>query len=518
MKLIRALIWAGLVFFAVVFYAANQPAKKISADNTAESRFGMIGNTIDQAAETYAYWDKVALPWQAVEGAPHAYSFAKLDAQLAKKGPIHLVGLLEANAPAHIACRRFVGIGGSCPPVNMNDYAEYVGKTVAHFKGRIEVWQIEDGVYSGVNFGGSLDDYTVMLNTATTVIKYIDPAAKVMVASHTLALVNREYFDWLAQADSAYDLIDFHVNGEWREIAQEMSNARSQLEEHGISKPVWVTELRGKPDKYEDLIKKHIVLLSQGVEKIFWYDELNTLAREPYRLLASLLYNYSISKKIDARYQLDGGAFRITSFQYLLVVWSNPQKTINIKKEFGGGAIVFDLFGRKLAVSDAMVIGASPIYIVTRSYTPSDEHGGIVNSLPVRIVLTPSVTQPIKVGEQLTVSVDVTVIGAPIRQAGVHIVFPADLVRLIRVDHSHSGFQTIEGERTDNTSGIVDITKSGSLGRAPTERIVDLVFEAIGRGAGTIEPEDQGDIRNVFMNTLGSVASGTSSRVAITIE
>lgn len=510
--------FALTIFFVTLIYVANRPAEKISADNTKESRFGLIGNTIDTATQTYAYWDKIALPWQGVEVSPHEYSFAKIDSELSKKGPIHLVGLLEANAPAHLACRRFVGLGGSCPITNINDYAEYVAKTVEHYKGRIEVWQIEDGVYSGAHFGGSLDDYAALLNTATTVIKHIDPLARVMVASNTLALTNQEYFDWLVQVDTVYDVIDLHVNGPWEDIATEMGNLRKELQDRKINKPVWVTELRGEQNNYQDLIKKHIVLLSQGVEKIFWYDKLSDTSTKSYRLLASLLYSYSISSLINPSYQLNGGAFGIGPSKYLLVAWSKTPKSIDIVKEFGKDAVVFDLFGRKLAISQAITITTEPIYIVTNSYKVSDQLMKTTNTEPVKIELSASKTQSIHPGEQFIVSVNISQQTQAVSDASVHIVFPPDLMRVKGLDHSHSDFRVAAHEATDNTKGVIDIQKSGSSGTEPTKRLVDLVFEALAPGRGVIEPQDAADHKNIFTTLLGNISPATSSRIEITIQ
>ncbi|MCK4518496.1 MAG: beta-galactosidase [Candidatus Omnitrophica bacterium] len=86
-------------------------------------------------------------------------------------------------------------------------------------------------------------------------------------------------------AGDYFDIMNIHIYTPEASMARlAVMNIRQTLNDYGINKPLWVTEISTTPDYYKTsnydkeelfkaqyLVKSCVVLLSEGVEKIFWH-------------------------------------------------------------------------------------------------------------------------------------------------------------------------------------------------------------------------------------------------------
>ncbi|MFY9484387.1 MAG: hypothetical protein WAP74_02070 [Patescibacteria group bacterium] len=469
MKFIRLFGLVGLVFLLSLGYLANRSRKPIASADTFDSRFGLIGNSAENARALNAFWGKVVIPWGSDPGV--------IDQELTKIGPIKLVGLLKATDPASITCKRFVGIGNSCPPKDINQYAKFVFETVNRFKDRIDVWQIEDEIYSDKLFGGTVDDYLAMLQAASLAIKQADPEAKVMVASTNLS-GGKPYLERLAttlEHDNLYDMIDLHLSGNVEDIearAVEFLNGKLP------KKPIWVTELRVPGGNYQDLVKSHAVLFSLGVEKIFWFGELDEVSRKAYTLMASLLTRYSLSYSLPESTGLNGGLFEFSAGQPLVIVWSPGSQEVDLAKLLKPRYQVFDLFGRKLPITKAKVtVSQGPLYLIGSQLAITKKQPSARLSIELD-------KQSYKIGEIGTATI---LVDAPDQTyAEVQLGFPNDLIRVKRISHTQSDFALVLSENIDNTHGLISLNKARVLQSNKEQLVIATVsFEVLAKGEGS---------------------------------
>jgi len=477
MRFMRLIGLMGVIFIASLFYLGNRPAKPTASSDTFDSRFGLIGNTAKRARELNAFWGKVVIPWVG--------DTEVIEQELTSLGPIKLVGLFKSNNPSLIGCRRFVGIGNSCPPKDINEYAKFVFETVNRFKDRIDVWQIEDEIYSDRFFGGSVDDYLAMLEAASLAINQADPGAKVIVASTNLSggKTYQEKVATVLKHSSLYDIIDLHLSGSVEEIE---SKASEFFKSNVAKKPVWVTELRAPEGDYGDIVKSHTVLFALGVEKVFWLGELDEVSKKAYTLMASLMTRYSLSYPMHESTGLGGGLFQFSASRPLAIVWSDQSQVVDPVKIVKPRYHVFDLFGRKVALDKGRItVQSEPIYLVGNQLavinTTRQESGRLSLELD---------KQSYKLGELGTATI---LIDAP-EQAFTEIKldFPSDLIRVKRIGHDKSDFGLVLSEKIDNTNGEITLNKARVL-QSNNERLVvaTVSFEALAKGNGSLKLLDR---------------------------
>lgn len=195
--------------------------------------------------------------------------------------------------------------GTSYRPKDENAYSAWVRAAVERYDGdgiddmpglRVPAkhWQVDNEPPRG------REGYTDLVRITSKAIKEADPEAKVLIGGLQLPCGDdrkiRNYYRTqlpLLQElkGQAVDIIDFHwfgFVGEWKMLPEAMKIVRKTLQESGFNDtPIWFTEMgtySGKPnarrreiaafqserDQASEMIKRYTVVLSEGVEKIFW--------------------------------------------------------------------------------------------------------------------------------------------------------------------------------------------------------------------------------------------------------
>jgi len=240
-------------------------------------------------------------PWQAVEPSRENFSFPLyLDGYVTsahKLGIDVLVPLTYANPLYDDGQTPFSDAGRAA-------YARYAEAVVRHFEGRagaVEIWNEYNGAFAD---GPVLKDrprfYGEMLKTAYRGIKSVRRAVPVVgggVAGIPLPYFKR-LFDDGALADM--DVVQIHPYFDVPEDAEyDVADLRRMLDARssGGRKAIWATEVGsygphdGRRQTAEDLVRLYVVLLSEGVERIYWY----LLRDDPEFPSAGLLENTGIA-------------------------------------------------------------------------------------------------------------------------------------------------------------------------------------------------------------------------------
>ncbi len=150
----------------------------------------------------------------------------------------------------------------SSPPINMDDYTEFLQTVVDRYKGRVKYWQIENEIVDdkalvGLNIGatrfwmGSREEYVDLLKSAYEVIKNTDPDAEIVLQgfAHSLFMGIEEeneslaeFFDYIMSHGDYFDVVDFHYYYEPEMLHGIIDILRGAMERHGYDKPLICTE------------------------------------------------------------------------------------------------------------------------------------------------------------------------------------------------------------------------------------------------------------------------------------
>lgn len=191
-------------------------------------------------------------------------------------------------------------------PGNMRDYTAFLDAIVNRYKDRVKYWQIENEVYgasprisgcppANAFWLGTKEEYVELLKVGYNKIKEADSIATVFASSKAFAKGNSELSDFykfvLDKGRSYSDVWDLHLYWNYTVDRQRINSLKSEMNRLGYLKPIWVTE-SGEIDidyhetrgnnfissfdgprelklQAEELVKRHTIDFSGGVEKVF---------------------------------------------------------------------------------------------------------------------------------------------------------------------------------------------------------------------------------------------------------
>ena len=238
-------------------------------------------------------WLRLPVCWNAVEPERGKFRFPDRWVEASTKYGLKILGILgysapwASSAPASVTAR---GDRAFYPPADLKLWAQYVAKTVAHYKRTIrhwEVWNEPDTAF----FKGTGKQFAQVLTTAYRSAKSVDPHCVVMFDS---AWVSRSFFEavFLAGATHAWDVLAAHnyqlAHSEPLDLTpfeEKYQGMRAVLRDWGREDaPIWDTEfcvlsrpldhcpgLRKGERQAAQLIRAYILARVNGVEKLFWY-------------------------------------------------------------------------------------------------------------------------------------------------------------------------------------------------------------------------------------------------------
>ena len=250
------------------------------------------------------------ISWYEIQPARDSWDFAKLDAVTTNNAHPWLLPIYGMIGNVYPFGENFsVGILHSLEgkdkvmetiitnSVNMDDPQQrqdaeiYVKTLVNRYKDTVKYWEIggNEGIGSPERFG--IVKYTYQW------IKEADPTAFVILTANC-GDYDEKFYEGITSlnnllsqgAGEYFDIANMHyygqVEGNFEEkLETRFDEFKTILNQHGIDKPIWVTEtstssqetsfLSGQSSEQlqaQHVIKRMVVFSSKGAEKVFWYD------------------------------------------------------------------------------------------------------------------------------------------------------------------------------------------------------------------------------------------------------
>lgn len=184
--------------------------------------------------------------------------------------------------------------GKANPPQDMKAYKKYVAKVVERYKSTISHWEVWNEPYFHYYWKGSPGEYVALVKNAAEAIKSVDKNIMVIggVVSPFESSWNRAVFD--ADLLKHIDILSIHFS-EIDYSATVLAEFIHDVRERGFIGEIWNTEARVYSQDYMDneegrivknsrlyhsnaaieIIKLHLENISYGIDKVFYYHQIN---------------------------------------------------------------------------------------------------------------------------------------------------------------------------------------------------------------------------------------------------
>jgi hypothetical protein len=350
--------------------------------------------------------------WFAVEPTPGQFVFCDEPFTLAQKMGFNILGTL--GLPPKWASAR--PLDGEYkfqfyPPLNINDWADYVKKTVLHYPHiqHWEVWNEPDGKFLTLPnlFQSKAQVYTKLLKVAYEIIKSINPSIYVIGGCPTHS--PSEWVDQIGECGALdyMDIFSFHNYSEGipmdissPSVSTELKLINATFNKYSKKFPIWETEsgpgdvlsyidVDSEKINYNEfnganyLVRTAVHLMSQNVKKWFLYSMIRS--RRPDRTSHSVFFESNDSPRPSlAAYanfvtQLDGFKF-IQNYksedvafyefygneQKLTILWSlNKPSKLSLQDVVQLDDTAVDIMGKVIPPNefDNYIIGVNPVYV-----------------------------------------------------------------------------------------------------------------------------------------------------------
>jgi hypothetical protein len=194
---------------------------------------------------------------------------------------------------------------------NLSHVVEFL---VGHYRGKVRHYQILNETTLPTHWIEP-EEFARLMRIAYQRAKSQDPACKVIMGGFgTRSRIPKvEYLERFIRAGGAdfVDIFDFHMYNYISRIYKDLPQLRAVLNKYTVAKPIWILET-GDPSNFTDkaalqeiargdsyreegpwdwptfdeeeqarrLVKRMVLALSQGVEKVFWYSFQDRIPRE----------------------------------------------------------------------------------------------------------------------------------------------------------------------------------------------------------------------------------------------
>ena len=241
--------------------------------------------------------------WHNVQPRPDQWIVNEGAIRQALEAGIEILGTLGAAPPwAYGPVEGTPPFYGPYPPNDWQDYVSYAERIMAHFKGRIKVWQVWNEPNHEGYWLGSPEEYAHMVRLTAEAARRVDPEIRILAGGSIPATVR--HLNWLERTFRAgmleyADIIGIH-GGSWEplagdayrpgraEVSDLAETLRAMMRRWGEEKPIWNDEatmwartiigsLDYGNDRYTpqdgaiELVRMYLDAIEAGVEKIFYY-------------------------------------------------------------------------------------------------------------------------------------------------------------------------------------------------------------------------------------------------------
>jgi hypothetical protein len=241
-------------------------------------------------------WARVPLSWAQVQATRDRLDWDTMDylVQSAARHNVRLQLVLKDTAP-WASSAPFVSITtrGSYPPANFEEWFRFVATAAARYKDQVRDWEVWDSIDRRQGWGGRADQYARLVATASRAIRTVNPQARVILGSITVAQDRESQFvDTLFQDRAnplslSVDALAFRPGAAPPASLRERFFAlRRTMTLRDVSKPIIVTGIAwssdtlrqtgceayqgGEPGQARYLRETAPWMLDLGTERVFW--------------------------------------------------------------------------------------------------------------------------------------------------------------------------------------------------------------------------------------------------------
>ena len=411
-----------------------------------DSRFGMNhaypwGHLLDLNRKAGLTWVRDwSLKWQEVEPAKGKFNFLETDYQIdrSREHGLEVLGLLpfpssewassmpESQRTGNRYEQRRAVVARA--PREMRDFERYVERTVAHYKGRIEWFQVfNEPLFTFYalprKHGYDGGTYATYVKAFARAAKRGNPDCQILAGIGGLreGQIMEDFRQFFAAGGlEVIDAVDIHDYPRIRPpefVEGLLEKLNGLMDEHGGRKPLWLTEygyyaddepsivplghsgfnqpLRDEKQQAAYAVRWNVMMLANGVDKIFYHagtcaginqDSLQGVfyeyAGEPHKIYAaqavmSHLFRPSCRfvKKLSLGKNIKGYLFQDDK-RLIAVVWAmrgEKGKAIRINNN---KIKLWDIMGRERKNKEFVPEGM-PVYLVGSDMTAQEFEGGV---------------------------------------------------------------------------------------------------------------------------------------------
>lgn len=379
------------------------------------------------------WWRDHSVKWQEVEPEPGRFDFAAADAQIDRVLDLGMNVLVlfpfpssnwASSAPPEILPdQTFLGSRRRVAyrPRNLEDWARYVGQSVAHYRGRVWVYEIlneplwTEGALPA-HLGYQVQDYVALLRAASQAARQADPDCRIIgglagePATYTAEFIAAGGLDWI-------DILNLHIYPGLTEpeaYEEPLEKLQALMEEKGQRRPIWLTEcayyadddlpvtpfpqwmtlVESERQAAELMVKWAAVMRSHGVEKIFYHAggtcgalngesvegiffEYGGAPRKMYSVQANLARLLPPGAQPRGPLRL-GEKVKAYLFQTperpVLIAWKSPDADPIPLRQSGEALQVWDIEGNRVA-RDQVCLTDTPAFLTARRALDAAELG-----------------------------------------------------------------------------------------------------------------------------------------------
>jgi hypothetical protein len=282
-----------ITWIALPLLALISMSSPVAAQTSLDTRLGVAEGFRNPGvmADIHAGWERLILPWDQIQpSGPGDFSHLGItisDSQLQNelnRGE-HIVGLFEFT-PGWAAANP--DAGKRSPPQNLdlafddpnNYWGRFVSETVKHYAGKIDDWVLwnepefhpgDPGAGGSFTWLGSDEQFAQLMKVGYLAIKKANPNAHVSFPGTSywvdVASNRPQFYDRLLAAlaqdpDAAannyyHDVVSLNLYRAPDDIYRVHSIIKTIQKQHGIDKPIWLTETNAMPSNDQAISCPH---------------------------------------------------------------------------------------------------------------------------------------------------------------------------------------------------------------------------------------------------------------------
>ncbi len=242
---------------SILLFPVLCPAGGVQLFVFKQYQFGVFppGNWIDgykSAVDLKITQPRIIFSWNDFEPEKGKFNLERYDAFMNFATKVNFKPIVTIRSDSSWGTKGGFHQRASSPPIDMQDYIEFVTFLADRYRGQVGGWQIENEIYDHSTFwDGTREEYIDLLQNAYQAIKKVDPAGKVVlngIANYLFVEVQKgneeatEFLDFLMSHGDYFDVIDFHYYLEPDHIISTVDILNNLMEKYGYTKPLIITE------------------------------------------------------------------------------------------------------------------------------------------------------------------------------------------------------------------------------------------------------------------------------------